>query len=585
MSLFAELRRRNVIRVGAAYAVIAWVILQVTDLAAPALRLPEWVLSLVLFLLLLGFPIALFLAWAYELTPDGLRRAEDATDATSQAPGGKFDVAIIALLVIAIGLIVHENFFSGGEEISSSVSETVPEEAPGAAAKTVSIAVIPFINMSDDTEQEYFADGLTEELLNSLAPIEELRVVSRTSSFAFKNSDLPLPEIAQRLDVEHILEGSVRRAGKRIRITAQLIDTSSDSHLWSETYDEELTVENIFEVQERIARTVIDALQLRLLPLAPDQAMPANLEALDLYYDGLYVFRQITTGQSYSAASFREAEASFKAASAADPEWLAPVAMLGKLYHFWSAGGQDQEKLTQSRHLIEKVLAQDPDNKNGLGSLGYILWAEGRFDESLEAYEKATEAGAESSWGQAIALLSLGRFDDSVTAYRLALIADPVSKSIRGQLAQAMLCAGMHEGILANEDELRELFPNDPMMMALLARSHARLGNRTEVLAYVEMMRENIDTEALAAVELALIGEEARAADAIRELKTRDRSLGIAAVAALILGEEDAGIDLLERHMEHTPPGFTMDLFCAPEVRSLGGNPRYDKLLESRGLL
>lgn len=153
MSLFAELRRRNVFRVGAAYAVVAWVIMQVTDLAAPALRLPEWVMSLVLLLLLLGFPIALFLAWAYELTPDGLRRAEEATDAVPDAPGGRYDVAIIALLVVAIGLIVHENYFSAGDEVAETASEPAAESAAVPAVKSLSIAVIPFINMSEDAEQ------------------------------------------------------------------------------------------------------------------------------------------------------------------------------------------------------------------------------------------------------------------------------------------------------------------------------------------------------------------------------------------------------------------------------------------------
>ncbi len=584
MSLFAELRRRNVFRVGAAYAVIAWVILQVTDLAAPALRLPEWVMSLVLFLLLLGFPIALFLAWAYELTPEGLRRAEDAPESTPQAPGGRYDVAIIALLVIAIGLIVHDNYFSSEDGARRVAPEPVAETPAAPAPKSMSIAVMPFINMSDDPEQEHFADGLTEELLNSLAPIEELRVISRTSSFAFKDSDLPLPDIAERLGVDHILEGSVRRAGNRIRITAQLIETTTDSHLWSDTYDEELTVENIFEVQEDIASTVIDALQMRLLPSAVASAVPSNLEALDLYHDALFIYRQIEIGQLSSAEDFRAGEEKFKAAIAADPEWVAPVAMLGRLYHFWSAGGSDKQKLAESRRLIEEVLERDPGNRTALGSLGYILWAEGRFAESLDVYEQARKAGAARNWGLAITLTTLGRFDEAIRHYRLAVAADPLGKLVRSQLATVMQCAGMHEEVVGDEEELLAMFPEEPYVYTILARSYARIGDTDRARQLIEIAREKTQSDLPIADVLALIGEEDRALAAIHEIGSVNRGLVTGAAASLILGDEESGLDYLERFFEDASPGMTLALLCEPEARALAGNPRYDALLESRGL-
>lgn len=586
MSFLAELRRRNVVRVGAGYAVVSWIVLQVADLAAPALRLPEWVTSLVLFLLLLGLPVALFLAWAYELTPEGIRRTQEVGDAARVDRGSKFDIAVILLLVVAIGLILQDSYFSRPEvevESHEALREQTPVPEPN--PEPVSIAVIPFLNMSDDPAQEHFADGLTEELLNSLAPIDELRVISRTSSFAFKDSDLPLPEIAERLGVSNILEGSVRRAGDRVRITAQLIETTTDSHLWSETYDRELTVDSIFEIQESIAGTVVDALKIRLLVPRADPELPSNIEALDLYHDGLFVLRQIETGQRWGDAEFREAEAKLTAAMNADPDWVTPAAALGRLYHFWSGGGQDREKLAKSRRLIEEVLARDPDNPAALASLGYILSVEGRFLESLAMYGKAEEAGGVAQWGRAITLMSMGRIDEAVNAYRRALASDPLNSAVRRQLIRALQCAGRHDEVLANETELLAQFGTETPMLHLLAKSHARLGNREAALGYVDGLPADSEQKAFFADVFAMLGEDERAHRAIDELAARNAGLETAALAARVLGDDDSALSLLERADEQAPVGLTSWLFCEPEIRGLAGNLRYDAVLKRRGLL
>ena len=243
MSLFAELKRRNVFRVGLAYVVLSWLLLQVGDTLAPALHLPEWINSALAFFLILGFPLAIFFAWAFELTPDGLKLEKNVDRDASITPvtGRKLDRTIIAILVVALGYFVWQ----------SQKAPTVDEIVETVAGQE-SIAVLPFENMSSDDEQEYFSDGLTEELLNLLAKIPELKVTSRTSAFFYKGKDIKLSEVGRELDVDHILEGSVRKSGKKIRITAQLIEVENDTHLWSDTWDRDL--DDVFVIQDEIAK-------------------------------------------------------------------------------------------------------------------------------------------------------------------------------------------------------------------------------------------------------------------------------------------------------------------------------------------
>ena len=221
MSIFKELKRRNVFKVAVAYIIVAWLVLQVSDTLVPALHLPEWFHSGVAFVLIIGFPIAIVFAWAFEITPDGIQR----------------DIG------------------------DSATTESLKTVETSDVEDDKSIAVLPFANMSDDNEQEHFCDGLTEELLNVIANLPNLRVASRTSCFAFKNKSVNLGAVAEKLHVAHILEGSVRKNGNNIRITAQLIEASTDSHLWSETYDRQL--DDIFAIQDDIAKRILNALKLK----------------------------------------------------------------------------------------------------------------------------------------------------------------------------------------------------------------------------------------------------------------------------------------------------------------------------------
>ena len=267
MGLFDELKRRNVFRVGIAYLVLGWVVLQAADVIFPILQFPDWTISFVAVLAILGFPLALFFAWAFELTPEGLKRDHevDRSESIAHVTGRKLDFAIIGLLVVALGFVVWDSYLSEPGEVvvtetpAETVETTPVEDAPTA---TASIAVLPFVNMSADKDQEYFSDGISEELLNLLARVPGLKVAGRTSSFAFRGKDTDLREIGAALNVSTLLEGSVRKSGNTLRITAQLINVADGFHLWSDSYDRELT--DVFAIQDEISAAIVQALKTKL---------------------------------------------------------------------------------------------------------------------------------------------------------------------------------------------------------------------------------------------------------------------------------------------------------------------------------
>mgnify|MGYP001556776474 FL=1 len=289
-SLWTELKRRNVIRMTVLYSVAGWVLLQIADILFGLLDVPGWGLRLVLGLLLLGLPLVVIFSWIFEMTPEGIKRESevDRSQSVTTNTGRKIDRLIIFGLVVIVAVLLADRLLlmpepgeqaqvaeqSPAAEVSGAdgadpANDTTGDPAddtaadPAGGSQQKSIAVLPFVNMSGDEENEYFSDGLTEELLNLLAKVDDLRVSSRTSSFAFKGKDTSIPSVARELKVENILEGSVRKSGATVRITAQLIDVETDSHLWSETYDRQL--DDIFAIQDEIAQAVVDALKVKLL--------------------------------------------------------------------------------------------------------------------------------------------------------------------------------------------------------------------------------------------------------------------------------------------------------------------------------
>jgi TolB-like protein len=361
MSLLAELKRRKVVRVAVVYAATAFVILQVADIMLPSLGVPDWALSLVVLLLILGFPVALVLAWALEVTPEGIKRTDGGSTEAGEVTAvpallGKRTV-FVAAIMLTLGAGLGAGWFF--RPMSSSAPVAAGPTADAAAAR--SIAVLPFVNMSDDAANEFFADGISEELLNVLVRVDGIGVASRTSSFAYKGRELGAAAIARELGVNHILEGSVRKAGNRVRITAQLIDAVNDRHLWSDTYDRELT--DIFQIQDEIANAIVQALRGtlgtdRVERVVNVRADTDNLDAYQLYLKAreLFIRRE----------RLDESVRLFEQAVALDPDfargWEGLAAASAVLID-WVATypSIDQSGLTAlAEQAAERALALDP---------------------------------------------------------------------------------------------------------------------------------------------------------------------------------------------------------------------------------
>ena len=408
MDLFSELRRRNVFRVAIGYVVSGWLLAQVADLVLDAIGAPEWVMQTILLVLALGFPVVVFFSWAYEVTPEGIKRESevDRSQSITHITGRKLDRAILAVLVLALGYFAVDKFVLSTEREATPASVAAwPAEpavtTPGAdpqqeATDSATIAVLPFVNMSNDPDQEYFSDGLSEELLNALVRVDGLEVASRTSAFAFKGRSLSLPQIAAELKVAYILEGSVRRAGEQLRITAQLIDTRSDRHLWSETYDR--TLADVFAIQSEIATAITTALQttLGLEEVTPISVPVAteNMSAYDLYLKGrdAFTYRKSTQDVRDSIRDLEEA-------LAMDPQYIDAMEALAASYAaapWWGLTEYDVRTYERmALDLTDRVLARDPRRSMAWAIRGFLLsWTyepEALFADAVAAYQRALE--------------------------------------------------------------------------------------------------------------------------------------------------------------------------------------------------
>ena len=414
MSFFAELKRRNVFRVGIAYVVGAWLIAQVAELAADSFGAPDWFMKMLLTVLALGLPVALFFAWAFELTPEGIKKEKDVDRTASITPqtGRKLDFIIIGVLGVALAYFVADKFLGsepfsrGADQASEGARGENRALTPAATAGPRTIAVLPLVNMSSDAENEYFADGLTEELLNMLAKISELQVAGRTSSFAFKGQNQDLREIAQKLNVDTLLEGSVRKDDQRVRITLQLINAADGYHLWSETYDREL--DDIFAIQEEVAHEVAKAMRVTLLgedeQRLAEQAR-TDLTAYELYLQGLQRYND------FSYASLREAEALFSQALERDPAYTpAQLKLASTRIELATTGALPFAKATElATPAIRQVLAEHPDNSEAHTLMAAVHRLNRRRDDTMRELESALAANPKNV--EALREMGRTRFD------------------------------------------------------------------------------------------------------------------------------------------------------------------------------
>jgi adenylate cyclase len=478
VSLFAELKRRNVIRVAILYLVSSWVLLQLTDVLASLLNAPDSAGSIVVLLLIIGFiPVVIF-AWVYEMTPEGLKRETDIDRSQSQTPetGKKINTVIIVLLVIAIGgliadRLVPETSIELDAALIVAIEEPIDER---------SIAVLPFADLSQDQDQQYFTDGLSEELLNLLVRVDKLHVASRTSSFAYRGSTLSVPEISKALRVGHILEGSVRKDGNRIRITAQLIEADTDRHLWSENFDRELV--DIFAIQDEIANAIVQALQDKLGmgagTIISVDAATENLDAYEMYLTARELFLKRT--------ELTESIRLYRAAVELDPSFARAwegLAAVEAVAGDWIPDGIDHSPL--AREAAEKALSLDPDLSLPLAVLGSIsagvdldlIRAMDYLDAAVEKDPKNTTAWL---W-KGIREFSLGFFDESIKSLRTCLSIDPGYLNCRQHLANAYLTIGdVDTALKLNEVTMEHVFDSvsDAFISTYVRRGHRLLAVR-----------------------------------------------------------------------------------------------------------
>jgi TolB-like protein/lipoprotein NlpI len=499
-SLFAELRRRNVLRAGVLYIGVVWAFGQGLSQFSPAIGLPDWATRWFLVAAVIGFPFWIAFAWFFEFTPEGIKRERDVEphESITHHTGRKLDFAIIGVLAVAVVLLLTNTFvWHKGAGLSA--------DADSAPIAEHSIAVLPFVDMSSGKDQEYFSDGISEELLNLLAKIPQLQVTARTSSFSFKGKEVAIPEIARTLHVANVLEGSVRKSGNAVRITAQLIRAGTDTHLWSQTYDRKL--DDIFAIQDEIAADVVKQLKITLLGAAPT-VRTTDPEAYALYLQAVQLGRQQT------ADAFKQSDALYRKVLAIDPRY-AP-AWTGLSRNLSNETGQgllpNKEGLAQARDAATKALAIDPEYAPAHAGLGWIamygdndlagaaqhferalaldpsdlhvlgngaslLQALGRLDEGLaldEAVVHRDPVNVTSLYNMGLHQRIAGRFDAAIASYRTVLSLAPGRGGAHAQLGNALLLKGDAQGALAEIEQEK----SDNWKMIGLPMAYHALGRK-----------------------------------------------------------------------------------------------------------
>ena len=493
MRLVSELKRRNVLRMAVLYVLAAWLIMQIAEVVLGLAALPTWIGQATLVLLMIGFPISLIFSWFYEVTPEGLALEKDVPrhESITHITGRRIDFIVIALLCAAVIMLAVDKWWVAGP-------------APA------SIAVLPFVNMSADSEQEYFSDGISEEILDQLAKIPELKVISRSSAFSYKGKDIIISDVARELNVAHILEGSVRRDGDRVRITAQLIEASSDSHLWSETYDRDFV--DIFAIQNDIAIAVVENLRIMILGDL-QQAKETNPDAYALYLQARHLMDLATV------ESLEEAVTIYTRSLAIDPNYSPAWVGLSKTYDrlstfrtmpfeqarelsrdaaeraieispnsarahgllAWDFFRYERDLKSAARHY-ERAMELEPTNSSIVGNVSLFLSALGRLEEAIQfgEYQVSRDpANAVAFINLGIRYRHVGQFEKTEEAFRMALTLNPGLGGAQYEIGASLLEKGDYAAAeSAFEREPIEVFGKIGLAMSSYAQGDVMRSNQ-----------------------------------------------------------------------------------------------------------
>jgi len=573
-SFFAELKRRNVLRAAAFYAAGAWLVAQVAGLVLPAYHAEDWVLRWIISALAVGFPFWLLFAWYYEMTPEGIRRESEieAHESIAAHTGKRMDRWIIAILSLAVVLLLTDRF----------VLRQGANQTPAAAVPEKSIAVLPFANMSDDKSNEYFSDGISEELLNLLARVPQLEVTARTSSFAFKGKELSVPEIARKLNVAHVLEGSVRKAGNSVRVTAQLVDAASDRHVWSKTWDRKL--DDIFAIQDEIATDVVQQLQVTLLGAAPKSRM-TDPEAYALYLQAGHLTNL------YSAESIGSADALYRRVLELDPRYAPAWADRGRNLIAQVGAGLLPEKdgIARARDAYGKALEIDPDLAVAHSALGYLAGMESKLADAARHLGRALALDPTNTRVQlnAASLLSrLGRHDEAIALDLASTARDPLNSLAYNNLGAHQRSAGRYDESIESFRTALTLSPGRRGPHAGIAQALFAKGDAAGALMELELEPNELSRlNYLPAVYHALgrkAESDAALADLIRSDEQQQDAAMVVAGNFAFRGDADLAFAWLGKAIERRDTGLS-NIDQLPLFAKVHGDPRWLPFLQQIG--
>jgi TolB-like protein/Tfp pilus assembly protein PilF len=559
-SFLAELKRRKVYRVAIVYAVVAFVIWGAAEQLVPGLALPPWVFRLIILLTILGFPVALVLAWAYDMTPAGVKRAESLRRGDEAVPQAAAPTA--------------------------SVSDS-PDDMR-------SIAVLPFANMSDDPGYEYFSDGMTEEIINALTQLKDLRVAARTSSFAFKGTSPDLGDVGAKLKVETVLEGSVRKVGTRLRVTAQLVKVADGYHLWSERYDREL--EDVFAIQDEIAGAIADKLRVELLETEKEglvKPQTGNLEAYSLYLKGRSYFHKLTPTDCQLAI------ASYQQAINLDPDYARAYEGLARVYTMVGGAGPfhllpPREAYPLAKAAITKALELDDRLSQAHTTLGLVRsnhewdWAgaERAFKRALELNPNDSD----SHFWYAFHLWFMDRFDEAISSMRTASALDPLVPLYQSSIGVMQYCARRYDEALEQFQRVLEVHPNFYHPLLMLGNTYVALGMYPEAEAAFQKVQALIGATpylCFSFCELYAAWDNLEEAKRyLAELLALSKQMHVppatVGLAYTALGDYDEALAWLEKAYEERDPQLRH--FHWPILDRVRSDPRFQALKRKMGL-
>jgi TolB-like protein/Flp pilus assembly protein TadD len=576
MSFLDELKRRSVLKMAGLYLVASWLILQVADLLVDAFEMPSWTMRFLIVCLILGLPVSLAFAWIFKWIPDNVD-PDRQTDSgrRGSAVRQRMNMAIVVLIALAVGV------FGIGKLVPRMSDNSQVDRATPADISSRTIAVLPFLNLSDDPENEYFSDGLSEELLNVLATIPELQVIARTSSFSFKGKEVDIRSIGEQLSVANVLEGSVRKSGNQIRITAQLINAESGFHLWSESYDR--TLDDIFAIQDEIAADVADALKVSILGATP-QVVQTDPQAFSAYLQASYFYNR------RSPEGYEKALDYVQQCIEIDPEYVPAWTLLSSVYANEALRGAMPfvEANEKALEAAEHALQLDPEFPYANSARAWLATTYQRdYATAALFYKRALELSPGNSvvlGNAAVLVRTLGRLDQAIEMSERSIALNPVSSTAYVNLADQLYRSARTSDAIEAASKALELSPADNAAMGNLAFSYLlaeRPGDAIQAVEATTVRFLSLMVNSMANYSLGQNDDSEEQLRLLREEFSSTQAFYIALVHAWRSEHEDAFTWLVQAIDEGQP---VLGINTDPFLGSLHDDPRWEPLLARIGM-